>query len=80
MVKKRRRHTAVYRPRIALEALDGSKTISQLSSEHEIRANMIRALRLHVLGRCHRLAQPLRTRLAAFQHPRRWLLSRCPVW
>ena len=53
MVKKRRRHTAVYSPRIALEALDGSKTIGQLSSEPEIRANMIRAMRLRVPGRCH---------------------------
>ena len=28
---------------MALEALEGSKTISQLSSEHEIHANLIRA-------------------------------------
>ena len=43
MVKKRRRHSAAYKFRIALEALEGSKTISQLSSEHEIHPNMIRA-------------------------------------
>ncbi len=43
MVKKRRRHSAVYKFRIALEAIEGSKTISQLSSEHEIHPNMIRA-------------------------------------
>ena len=42
MVKKRRRHTAAYKFRVALEALEGSKTISQLSGEHEIRANLIR--------------------------------------
>ncbi len=42
MVKKRRRHTAAYKFRIALEALEGSKTIGQLSSEHEVHANMIR--------------------------------------
>ena len=41
MVKKRRRHTAAYKFRIALEAVEGSKTISQLSSEHEIHANLI---------------------------------------
>ena len=29
MVKKRRRHTAGYKFRIALEAVEGSKTISQ---------------------------------------------------
>ena len=74
MVKKRRRHSAAYKLRIALEALEGSKTISQLSSEHEIHLNMIRAIWLHVRGRCHRLAQPLRARLAAFQHPRKHLL------
>ncbi len=44
MVKKRRRHSAAYKFRIALEALEGSKTISQLSSEHEIHPNMIRSV------------------------------------
>ena len=34
MVKKRRRHLTACKFRIALEALDGGKTISQLSSEH----------------------------------------------
>ena len=34
---------------------------------------------LHVPGRCHRLAQPLRARLAAFQHPRLWLLFQGPA-
>ena len=43
MVKKRHRHTAAYKIRVALEALEGSKTISQLSSEHEIHTNLIRA-------------------------------------
>ena len=38
MVKKRRRHTAAYKFRVALEAVEGSKTISQLSSEHEVHA------------------------------------------
>ena len=43
MVKKRRRHTAAFKFRVALEALEGSKTIRQLSSEHEIHANQIGA-------------------------------------
>ena len=43
MVKKRRRHTAAYKFRVALEAVEGSRTISQLSSEHEIHPNLIRA-------------------------------------
>ena len=43
MVKKRRRHTAACKFRVALEAFAGSKTISQLSSEHEIHPSLIRA-------------------------------------
>ena len=43
MVKNRRRHTAAYNFRVALEAPEGSKTINPLSSEHEIYANLIRA-------------------------------------
>ena len=43
MVKKQRRHSAAYKFRIALKALESSKTISQLSSEHEIHPNMIPA-------------------------------------
>ncbi|MCY4082965.1 MAG: transposase [Caldilineaceae bacterium] len=49
MDRKRRRHTAAYKFRIALEALEGSKTISQLSSEHEIHANLIRAWKRKLL-------------------------------
>jgi transposase len=54
MVKNRRRHTAAFKFRIALEALEGSKTNSQLSSEHEIHANLIRAWKRQLLedGRC----------------------------
>ena len=42
MFKKRRRQAAAFKFRVALEALEGSKTISQLSSEHEIHTNLIR--------------------------------------
>ena len=49
MVKKRRRHTAAYKFRVALEALEGSKSISQLSREHEIHANLIRAWKRQLL-------------------------------
>ena len=54
MVKKRRRHTAAYKFRIALE---GSKTTSQLSSEHEIHANLIRTWKRQLLedGPCVKL-------------------------
>ncbi len=49
MVKKRRRHTAAYKFRIALEGLEGSKPISQLSSEHETHANLMRAWKRQLL-------------------------------
>ena len=49
MVRKRRRHTAVCKFRVALKALEGSKTISQLSSEHEIHPNLIRAWKRQLL-------------------------------
>ena len=49
MVKKRRRHSEAYKFRIALEALEGSKTISQLTSEHEIHPNMIWAWKRQLL-------------------------------
>ena len=49
MVKKRRRHTAAFKFRIAREALEGSKTIRQLSSEHQIHANLIRAWKRQLL-------------------------------
>ena len=49
MVKKRRRHTAAFKFRVALEALEGRKTISQLSSEHEIHANQIGAWKRQLL-------------------------------
>ena len=49
MVKNRRRHTVASKFRIALEALEGSKTTSQLSSEHEIHANLIRTWKRQLL-------------------------------
>ncbi len=42
MVERRRRHTAAFKFRVALEAIEGSKTIRELSSEHEIYPNLIR--------------------------------------
>ena len=49
MVKKRRRHTAAYKFRVALEALEGSKRICQLCSEHEIHPNLNRAWKRQLL-------------------------------
>ena len=41
--KKRRRHSAEFKFRIALEAPEGSRTMSQMSSEHALHANVIRS-------------------------------------
>ena len=49
MVKKQRQFTASYKFNVALEAVEGSKTISHLSSEHEIHANLIRAWKQQLL-------------------------------
>ena len=43
MVKKRRRHSATFKFRVALEAFEGSKTITQLLSEHLIHASQSEA-------------------------------------
>ncbi len=43
MAKKRRRHSAEFKFRIALEAPEGSKTMSQMSSEHALHPNVIRS-------------------------------------
>ena len=43
MVKRRRRHSAAQKLRIVLKALEGSKTIGQLSSELEIHPNLTRS-------------------------------------
>ena len=42
MVKKRGRHTATFKFRVALETLEGSKTKSHISGEHEIHSTTIR--------------------------------------
>ena len=61
MIKKRRRHTATCKFRLALEALEGSKSIGRLSSEHGIHANLIRAWKRQLLeGRAQRLRQQRR--------------------
>ena len=49
MVRKRRRHTAAFKFRVALDALEGRKTSSRLSSEHEIHANQIGAWKRQLL-------------------------------
>lgn len=49
MVKKRRWHTSDFKFRVTLEAFEDSKTVRQLSSEHEVHANLIRAWKRQLL-------------------------------
>ncbi len=49
MVRKWLRHTAAFKFRVALEALEVSKSISQLASEREIHANLERAWKRQLL-------------------------------
>ena len=77
MVKKRRRHTAAYKFRIALEAVEGSKTISQLSSEHEIHPNLIRARKRQLLEDGPRVLDNVLLRTPMAQRQIREHLSQC---
>jgi transposase-like protein len=45
----RRGHDAVFKARIALEALKGEKTMAQLSSEYGVHSNQIRQWRQRLL-------------------------------
>ena len=49
MAKKRWLHTAVRKFRVALELVESSKTISQLPSEHELHADLMRAWKRQLL-------------------------------
>ena len=42
MSKKRRQYSAKYKFQVALEAVKGQKTISELASEHSLHPNQIR--------------------------------------
>ena len=49
MVIMRRKHDARFKARVALEAVRGEKTLTQLASEYEIHPNLIRQWRQHLL-------------------------------
>ena len=65
MVNRQRRHATAYKIRIALEKLKGNKTISQLSNEHKIHANMKRSWKRPMLeeepGVCHNQKKSLQS-------------------
>ena len=41
MARKRRRLSAEFKAKVALDAVRGQKTVSQLASEHQVHANQI---------------------------------------
>ena len=47
--KKRRRHTAQFKFRVALEAARELKTISQIASDHDVHPNQIRQWKKQLL-------------------------------
>ena len=49
MTKKRRRHSAQFKFRVALEATKETKTINQIASEHELHPNQVSQWRKQLL-------------------------------
>ena len=49
MRKPRRNHNAVFKSRVALEAIKGEKTIAQIASHHEVHPNQVTTWRTQVL-------------------------------
>lgn len=50
MIGMRKTYDAVFKAKIALEAVKGEKTIAQLASEFSIHPNQIRQWRAHLVG------------------------------
>ena len=66
MGKKRRRHSAQFKARVALEAIKGIKTANELASEFDVHPGQISQWKRELLegaGSCHRA--PYRITLGA---------------
>ena len=50
----RRKHSAEFKKKVAIEALREQKTISQIASEHQIHPMLVTKWRRQILEGCHR--------------------------
>ena len=58
-MRKRRRHNARFRFKVALEAAKGTKTVNKLASEFELHPNQLGILRGSYVERAYEPAQQL---------------------
>lgn len=49
MARRRRRFSAEFKAKVALEAIRGQKTVAELAGEHEVHANQIRQWKTQLL-------------------------------
>ena len=57
MARKRKSHTAAFKAQVALAAVKGDKTISELASQHGVHPTMIHAWKKQLLGNVEDLFQ-----------------------
>ena len=65
MKKGRRNHSARFKARVALEAIKGIKTMSELASKYEVHPNQIAKWKKHLLEELPSLFQDKRKKGAA---------------
>ena len=49
MRRPRRNHSAVFKARVALEAIRGEKTVAQIAAHHEVHANQVTSWKTELL-------------------------------